>query len=217
MKNLPLLIVLTITVATRAVAQEQLVATVSNDVSVAPSHTLRLEIAPHIFDELDALADTLHVETVRCLIGTVNGNRAAIDLAWQPPIRFSESTRVGYRSCPRATIALWHNHPELSGVDAEYACYLSHIDLQEASNPLAPIAQIVQVNSRVACWWSKRQVLRAVDQPILWPLETQRRGVHVTLTDACNQWVALPPCILDRRLIAHGMIGAVRAQQNRYR
>ncbi len=202
MKNLPLLIVLMITIATRVVAQEQLVATVSDDVSVAPSHSLRLEIAPQIFDELDALADTLHVETVRCLIGTVEGNRAVIDLAWQPPIQLSESTRVVYRSCPRATIALWHNHPELPGVDAAYACYLSHIDLQEASNPLAPIVQIVQVNSRVACWWSKRQVLRAVDQPILWPFETQRRGVHVTLTDACNQWMELPPCSLGRRLIA---------------
>lgn len=215
MKNLPLPIVLMITVATRAVAQEQLVAAVSDGVSVAASHTLRLEIAPYIFDELDALADTLHVETVRCLIGTVDGNRAVIDLAWQPPIRFSESTRVVYQSCPRATIALWHNHPELPGVDAEYACYLSRIDLQEASNPLAPLVQIVQVNSRVACWWSKRQVLRAVDQPILWPLETQRRGVHVTLTDACNRWGALPPCSLGRRLIAHGMIDAVRARQNR--
>jgi len=202
MRNLPLLIVLLITVATRAVAQEQLVSTVSNGISVASSHTLRLEIAAHIFDELDALADTLHVETVRCLIGTVDGNRAVIDLAWQPPIRFSESTRVVYQSCPRATIALWHNHPELPGIDAEYACYLSHIDLREASNPLAPIAQIVQVNSRVACWWSKRQVLRAVGQPILWPLETQRRGVHVTLTDACNRWAALPPCSLGPYLIA---------------
>ncbi len=202
MKNLPLIFVLTITVATRAVAQEQLVSTVSNDVSVAPSHTLRLEIVTPIFDELDALADTLHLETVRCLIGIVDGNRAVIDLAWQPPIRFSESTGVVYQSCPRATIALWHNHTELRGVDAEYACYLSQIDLQEASNPLAPIVQIVQVNSRVACWWSKRQVLRAVDQPILWPLETQRRGVHVTLTDACSRWGALPPCSLDRHLIA---------------
>ncbi len=202
MKNLPLIIVLSITVATRAVAQEQLVSRVDNDVSVAPSNTLRLEIAPHIFDELDALADTLHVETVRCLIGTVNGNRAVIDLAWQPPIQFSESTRVVYQSCPGATIALWHNHPELLGVDAEYACYLSQVDLQEASNPLAPIVQIVQVNSRVACWWSKRQVLRAVDQPILWPLKTQRRGVHVTLTNACNRWGALPACSLDRHLIA---------------
>ena len=215
MKNLPLLIVLTITVATRAVAQEQPVSRVSNDVSVVPSHTLRLEIAPHIFDELDALADTLHVETVRCLIGTVHGNRAVIDLAWQPPIQFSDSTGVVYQSCPRATIALWHNHPELPGIDAEYACYLSYVDLQEASNPLAPIAQIVQVNSRVACWWSKRQVLRAVDQPILWPLETQRRGVHVTLADACNRWGALLPCSLDRRLIAHSMTGAVGAGQNR--
>ena len=214
MKNLPL-IVLMITVAPRGVAQEQLVSRVDTYASVAPSNTLRLEIAPHIFDELDALADTLHVETVRCLIGTMDGNRAVIDLAWQPPIQFSESTRVVYQSCPRATIALWHNHPELPGVDAEYACYLSHMDLQEASNPLAPIVQIVQVNSLVACWWSKRQVLRAVDQPILWPLETQRRGVHVTLTDACNRWGALPPCSLDGRLIAHGMIGAVRALQQR--
>ncbi len=201
MKNLPL-IVLTITVATRAVAQERLVSRVNNDVSVVPSNTLRLEIAPHVFDELDALADTLDVETVRCLIGTVDGNRAVIDLAWQPPIPFSASTRVAYQSCPGATIALWHNHPELPGVDAEYACYLSDIDLREASNPLAPIVQIVQVNSRVACWWSKRQVLRAVGQPILWPLETQRRGVHVTLTDACNRWVAQPPCSLGRRLVA---------------
>ncbi len=201
MNKLPL-IVLTITVATRAVAQERLVSRVDNDVSVVPSNTLRLEIAPHIFDELDALADTLHVETVRCLIGTVNGNRAVIDLAWQPPIQFSESTRVVYQSCPGATIALWHNHPELPGVDAKYACYLSRIDLQEASNPLAPIVQIVQVNSRVACWWSKRQVLRAADQPILWPLETQRRGVHITLTAACNRWGALLPCSLGRHLIS---------------
>ena len=118
MKNLPL-IVLMITVATRAVAQERLVSRVDDDVSVAPSNSLRLETAPHIFDELDALADTLHVETVRCLIGTVEGNRAVIDLAWQPPIQFSESTRVVYHSCPRATIALWHNHPELPGIDAE--------------------------------------------------------------------------------------------------
>ncbi len=215
MKNLPLIIVLSITVATRAVAQERLASRVDNDMSVAPSHTLRLEIAPHIFDELDALADTLHMETVRCLIGTVDGNRAVIDLAWQPPIQFSESTRVSYKSCPGATIALWHNHPELLGVDAEYACYLSNIDIQEASNPLAPIVQIVQVNSRVACWWSQRQVLRAVDQPILGPLETQRRGVHVTLTDACNRWGALPPCSLDRHVFANGMIDAVRAGQNR--
>ncbi len=202
MKNLPLIFVLTITVATRAVAQERLISRVDNDVSVVPSNTLRLEIAPHIFDELDALADTLHVETVRCLIGTVDGNHAVIDLAWQPPIKSSEPSWVAYQSCPRATIALWHNHPELPGVDAEYACYLSHIDLREASNPLAPIVQIVQVNSRVACWWSKRKVLRAVDQPILWPLETQRRGVHVTLADGCSRWGALPPCSLGRRLIA---------------
>jgi len=54
-----------------------------------------------------------------------------------------------------------------------------------------------------------------VDQPILWPLETQRRGVHVTLADACNRWGALPPCSLGRRIIVHGMIGAVGAEQNR--
>ncbi len=203
MKNLPL-IVLMITVATRAAAQEHLISRVNNDVSVAPSITLRLEIAPHVFDELDALADTLHVETVRCLIGTMDGDRAVIDLAWQPPIQSSEPNRVAYQSCPRATIALWHNHPELPGVDAEYACYLSYIDLREASNPLAPIVQIVQVNSRVSCWWSQRQVLRAVDQPILWPLETQRRGLHVTLADACNRWGTLPPCSLGRLLIAAG-------------
>jgi hypothetical protein len=195
MKSLPLLVIM-ITVATRAVAQERFASELDGSSSRATARTLSLEIAPHIFDELDALADTLHVETVRCLIGTVEGDRAIIDLAWQPPIQFSSAKAVGYQSCPRATIAVWHNHPELPRVDAEYACYLSRIDIQEASDPRAPVAQIVQVNSQVACWWSKAQVLRAVDQSILWPLESQRRGRHVTLADACRRWGTLSPCIL---------------------
>ncbi len=202
MNKLPLL-VLAITVATRAVAQERLVSNVDQDVSTPPlARTLLIEIAPNIFDQLDALADTLRVESVRCLIGTVRGDRAVVDLAWQPAIESSGPNSVAYQSCPGATIALWHNHPELPGVEAEYACYLSAVDLREASDPRAPVVQIVQVNSRVACWWSKNQVLRATDQVLLWPLQSQRRGRHVTLADACSMWRALPPCTFAEPIAA---------------
>ena len=202
MNRFPLL-VLTITVAARAAAQERFVSNVDQDVSTIPlARTLRIEIAPNIFDELDALADTLRVESVRCLIGTVRGGNAIIDLAWQPAIESSGSNSVAYQSCPRATIALWHNHPDLFGVEAEYACYLSAVDIREASDPRAPVVQIVQVNSRVACWWSKNQILRATDQVLLWPLQSQRRGRHVTLADACNMWRALPPCTLAEPIVA---------------
>ncbi|MCZ6917825.1 MAG: hypothetical protein O7I93_13700 [Gemmatimonadetes bacterium] len=197
-----LIIVLTLTICSGMAAQERFASTWGSGDAPVSRGTLRLIIAPHVFDELDRLSDTLQVETVRCLIGTVSGMTAMIDLAYEPPVTFSSATRVSYQSCPRATIILWHNHPKFDGVDAEYACYMSSTDIREGSDRRAPALQMVQVNRDVACWWLKRQVTQAAGQPLLWPLESQRRGGHVTLADACARWGESPPCTVVRNVIA---------------
>ncbi len=197
-------LLLTMTVATRVTAQERFASSLDATLPPPPPRTLRLEIAPHIFDELDRLADTLRHETVRCLIGRAAGNRAVIDLAWEPPVSYANATRVRYQTCPVATIALWHNHPQLRGLDPEYACYLSATDVREGIRPNAPPVQIVQVTSRVACWWGRHQILEAGEVPILWPLESQRRGKHVTLSDACSRRGGSPPCTLASHPLVSG-------------
>lgn len=146
--------------------------------------SLRLIIAPHVSQELDRLADTLQVETVRCLIGVVRARSAMIDLAWTPPIEVSAANRVKYQSCPSATLALWHNHPRFPGEEPEYACYLSATDILEAVRPIAPPIQIVQVTGAVACWWSRRQIARAAARPILFPALHQRWGRPLALDEA---------------------------------
>lgn len=193
MRKLPL-IFLALTFAAPAAAQQVPIVPASAGVSPTASPVFRMVIAPDVFESLDALADTLSVETVRCLIGVVSDS-AYVDLAWQPPIELSTPNRVRYRPCPSATIALWHTHPT-SELGPEYACYLSRRDILEALRPEAPPIQIVQVNSRVACWWTRTQIRRARDEPILWPLPTQRRGGHVTLTSACDRIRTIAPCAL---------------------
>ena len=196
--------VLTLTICSGMAAQERFVSTRDSADAAVSRGTLRLTIAPQVFDELDHLADTLQVETVRCLIGTVHGMTAMIDLAYEPPVMFNSPTRVSYQSCPRATIILWHNHPKFAGVDAEYACYMSSTDILEGSDPRGPPLQMVQVNRDVACWWLKRQVTQAVGQPLLRPLESHQRGTHVTVADACERWGDSRPCSLVTNVLASG-------------
>lgn len=149
-----------------------------------PAAALRLVIAPHVLKELGALADTLRVETVRCLIGAVQGDSAYIDLAWQPAIDASTPNSVLYRSCPVATLALWHNHPQRGEPAPEYACYLSGIDIREALRPHAPPLQFVQVNRDVACWWTRRELSRAAQLAVLFPRPGNLWGDPVKLTAA---------------------------------
>lgn len=146
--------------------------------------SLILNLAPHITEELDALADTLRIETVRCLIGVVRGQTADVDLAWEPPIELSTASQVQYQSCPSATLALWHNHPPIPGEAPEYGCYLSATDIREALDPRSPPIQIVQVTANVACWWSQWQILRTGQVPVLLPQGKQRWGRSLQLDEA---------------------------------
>lgn len=148
---------------------------------------LRLLIAPHVSQELDYLADTLRVETVRCLIGVVNGQDATIDLAWQPPIESSTASHVAYQSCPSATLALWHNHPAFPGEAPEYGCYLSATDIREALHERAPPIQIVQVTTNVACWWSKWEIAKTGLRPVLFPRGTQQWGRSPLNETVCRE------------------------------
>lgn len=150
--------------------------------------SFRLILAPHVVEELDALADTLGVETVRCLIGVVEDGEALIDLAWRPSIQRATANQVQYQSCPSATLVLWHNHPRTASEAPEYGCYLSATDVREAQRPRAPPIQMVQVSAEVGCWWSRREIQAAGQVPVLFPRPHQRWGRPVSLdTAACRE------------------------------
>ena len=148
---------------------------------------LRIVITSDVYEELELLADTLRLETVRCLIGVAQGDSILVDFAWQPPIERSTATSVSYQSCPAATIALWHNHPWLREAAPEYSCYLSRIDIREALRGYAPPVQIVHVTAAVACWWTRAQVAQHANAAVVLPLSHQGTGrVDLWIGVACS-------------------------------
>lgn len=154
----------------------------------------RIVVASHLLQELGTLADTLNVETVRCLIGAVHGDSALVDMAWQPRIYSATETRVKYQTCPVATIALWHNHLRSAATTPAGACYLSATDIEHASKPGAPLVQIVQVSEDVICWWSRPQILAAPDESKLCALRGQRQPEPVDdVNSRCMAVAALDP------------------------
>ena len=98
--------VLTLTICSGMAAQERFVSTRDSADAAVSRGTLRLTIAPQVFDELDHLADTLQVETVRCLIGTVHGMTAMIDLGWHSS---STAWRRTMSTSPRASSSRFRN------------------------------------------------------------------------------------------------------------
>lgn len=141
---------------------------------------MRIVITGEVYEELELLADTLRLETVRCLIGAVQGDSILVDFAWQPPIEGSTATRVRYQSCPAATILLWHNHPWTRETAPEYSCYLSRTDIREALRGHAPPVQMVHVTAAVACWWTRAQVAQHANEAVVLPLPDQGSG-HIDL------------------------------------
>ena len=136
----------------------------------------RIVITRDVYEELELLADTLRLETVRCLIGAAQGDSILVDFAWQPPIERSTATSVSYQSCPVATILLWHNHPWTREAAPEYSCYLSRTDIWDALQGHAPPVQMVHVTAAVACWWTRAQVAQHANEAVVLPLPNQARG-----------------------------------------
>ena len=158
------------------------------------SAAFRIVVASPLLQQLGKLADTLNVETVRCLIGAVHGDSALVDVAWQPRIYSATETRVKYQTCPVATIALWHNHLPNAATTPAGACYLSATDIEHASKPGAPLVQIVQVSEDVICWWSRPQILAALDETKLCALRGQRQPEPVDdVHNRCMAVAALDP------------------------
>lgn len=176
MRGIGLLILSVMLVPPAVDAQEALPAAVEGGVTSRMRPHVRVVVADDVFEELDFLADTSRVETVRCLIGLAQGDSLLIDLAWQPPIHRSTPNSVAYSPCPVATIALWHNHPWTQEFEPEYSCYLSQTDIQAAVQAWAPPIQMVQVTGSVACWWTRAQVLAQADAPVVRPLPQQLCG-----------------------------------------
>ncbi len=158
----------------------------SQDSAIAPpddgatSPGLHLVVAKHVTEQLGALADTLTVETVRCLIGITRGKSAVIDMVWEPPVSEPTQSGLGSHGCPLATIAVWHNHlPAIHPRTSEEACFLSEAEISDAlEGGRAPI-QIVQVTAAISCWWTREQIAGAADGGTLVSLPGQRRGIAV--------------------------------------
>ncbi len=115
-------------------------------------------IADDVWKELAHLAAGAKRETVRCLIGVLQGDTAYIEIAWQPRIHHSSPSSVRYGGCPRAAVAKWHNHLARFASRPTDACYLSDTDVADALVHGAPPLQMVQVNENVMCWWTQGQV-----------------------------------------------------------
>ena len=179
--------ILSVMLVAPAAAAQEAVPPAVDGVTSPSRRTLRIVIADEVFNELGLLADTSGVETVRCLIGLTHGDSIFIDLAWQPPVLQSTLHSLAYRPCPVATIVLWHNHPGTRDAEPEYSCYLSQVDIREASRSWAPRFQMVQVTGAVACWWTRTQVEAHADAPLMRPLARQSRGrFHLWSAVTCS-------------------------------
>jgi hypothetical protein len=203
MRRLALLTVGMMLVALEVTAQGHSTSQFAASGRSGSSHSLRIVITKDVYEELELLADTLRLETVRCLIGAAQGDSILVDLAWQPPIQRSTTTSVSYRSCPVATIALWHNHPWTREAAPEYSCYLSQTDIREALQPHAPPVQMVHVNASVACWWDRAQVAEHAHEAVVLPLPHQGSGrVDLWSGFACS---AQPDRVVCARSAGLGM------------
>src|SRR5262249_25595223 len=98
-------------------------------------------------------------------------------------------------TCPLATIALWRNHPWSGDGHPEDACFMTREEIDDALRPHAPAVQFVQVNARVACWWTQRQIARAAGLPVLLPIPGQHRPRHIALAppSQSTESVPIPP------------------------
>ena len=164
-------------------------------IAAAPAR-VRMVIAPRVFDELGTLADRSKTETVRCLMGGREGDTLMIDVALAPRILESTEGSVRYESCPRSTIALWHNHPAIRGIEPEHSCYLSQVDIHAALGSGAPPVQIVQVRSGVLCWFTPREIRAAEGQSVLLSTPSKRVGRPIDLAsvDCSGPARVLPVC-----------------------
>lgn len=158
---------------------------------------LQLVISPDVSKALDRLADHQTDELVRCLEGSREGDHITIDRAEEPQIITANHGAVRYQPCPRETLALWHTHPPISGLRPEHLCYLSTVDIATALNRRAPPVQIVQVKSKVRCWWSVADVRAAQNAPVLLALPSQRSGkpIDQNAVDCNGPGRVLPICL----------------------
>ncbi len=152
---------------------------------------VHLVMTKDVTDELGALADSLDVETVRCLVGIKRGKGVVADLVWNPTGVSDRSSGDQVWRCPLATVALWRNHPVGPDERPAQACKLSRAEIRDAMRPRSPAIQIVQVTSRVACWWTHAQIELRTDSTTLQSLPGQRRGDPAdTPRTPCNGAVA---------------------------
>jgi hypothetical protein len=166
--------------------------------------SLRMEIAADVFEQLGRLADTRKTETVRCLMGGRDGDRIAIDVAWEPRILESTPYSVRYEMCPHSTIALWHNHAAIRGLEPEHSCYLSGVDIHAALSPGAPLLQIVQVKTGVMCWFTPLDIRGAEGSAVLLPRPARLTGRPVDLAgvDCTGPGRVLPICTSRHQALA---------------
>lgn len=122
----------------------------------------RLVLEPGLLARLQTLAAGLQREIVLCLTGTQYGDSTVADGFTMPDPGLSASDRATFGPCPKAAVAIWHNHPrEYRGVDpnvsARALCALSETDIGSVTRSEQPFV-VVAVDRDTWCWWSREQV-----------------------------------------------------------
>ena len=115
---------------------------------------------------LGSIADTAKVEHVFC----ISRNLEAVEVTEVSTGANVLKARLCAEVMPLA-VAVWHNHifdgPSVNAPTAEGMCYFSLTDQNTFLRyEIAPVG-VVQVNSRVKCWWSREQVRDGWEQHLV--------------------------------------------------
>src|SRR2546427_3879164 len=136
----------------------------------------RLTVDVRLQDYLGHVADTATVEHHICLFAdkarSAQGDMMFVLNGWLWPRQSATADFVVSEECPDSAFAAWHNHirARVEVAFAQYhvstpsnvkgdarACYLSSLDFRTTLREHVRL-QIVQVNDRTFCWWTKREV-----------------------------------------------------------
>ena len=136
----------------------------------------RLTVDVNLQDYLGKVADTATVEHHICLFAikhlSAQGDTILVMNSEMWPTQTATADFVFSDACPDDAFAAWHNHirARVEVAFAEFhisipsnvkgdarACYLSSLDFRTTLREHVRM-QIVQVNYRTFCWWTKQEV-----------------------------------------------------------
>ncbi len=126
-----------------------------------------LTFAPHLQHNLGILAEGLANELPVCLTGEIRGDTVILDQIHIPRINHSDTVSTNYdgTTCPKNTLAFWHNHPKPETVTfsdgPNPGCWISYTDIRTSTQERR-LFEIVQTSRYNWCWFTRLQIAARV-------------------------------------------------------